>query len=62
MTSTFDLHPAILRQQQLLDEAAASRIGRPDRMARHDRAFAVRPFLGRLLGRTRPTTTGTSPA
>lgn len=61
MTPTFDLHPAVLHQQQLLDEARRARAGRPDRMTRHDRAGAL-PFLARLLGRTRPTPTGASPA
>jgi hypothetical protein len=42
---------ATIHQSELLAQAERERIGRPDRMARHDRATQSGPWVSRVLRR-----------
>ncbi len=51
MTTDFRYQPATIRQQELLDDAAARRLVRPDRMAGPNRPAATTVRFGWLLRR-----------
>jgi hypothetical protein len=51
MSTDFRYQPAIIHQQELLRDAAARRLVRPDRMAGPDRPAATSTRFGWLLRR-----------
>lgn len=51
MFTDFRNEPAVLHQQELLQQAARDRIGRPDRMVRPPSPPDAGPWLGRVLRR-----------
>lgn len=51
MDTDFRHQPAVIRQQELRSEAAAQRLGRPDRMAGPDRPATAAIRIGWLFRR-----------